>query len=82
LAGKTTSDDRNSSTPRATVEGGDVAPDRSRIQSTFFHARSQDCGGKSFPLNVTDGAKTFDSAAESKLKASIASKEGEAGFGR
>ena len=44
------------STPASSVEGGNVGPDRRRIQRAFFHARNQDAGCVSFPLNVANGA--------------------------
>lgn len=35
------SDAIHDSSPRARVEGGEVAPDRRRIQGSFFHAADQ-----------------------------------------
>lgn len=56
LARVAASDAIHNSTPRATVEGSQVAPDRSRSHGFFFHARRQYRRGESFPLNVTDNA--------------------------
>lgn len=56
LAGEAASDEIHDSTPRAAVEGADVAPDRSRSQPPFCHARSQYRGGIGFPLHETDRA--------------------------
>lgn len=57
LARESRSDEIHDSTPRATVEGGKVAPDRNRFQEPVRHARCQYRGGMSLPLDVTDRAK-------------------------
>jgi hypothetical protein len=44
--------------PASSVEGGEVRPDRRRIQLARFHARDQPCGGKGFPLHVSDSARS------------------------
>lgn len=42
--------------PGSSVEGEKVRPDRCLIQAAFLHARDQDAGCVSFPLNEADGA--------------------------
>lgn len=56
LAWESGNDAIHAATPASSVEGGNVGPDRCRIQAAFFHPRDQDCGCVSFPLNVADGA--------------------------
>jgi hypothetical protein len=59
------------STPRARIEGGEVAPDRCRIQPPFFHASDQvrDCEG--FPFDVTDRASAEACSSESVVEAEV-----------
>lgn len=65
--------------PASSVEGGDVGPDRSRIQAAFFHTRNQDCCGVSFPLNVAHGAmrdaQVFEPGSQSFVEHADAGKE-------
>jgi hypothetical protein len=56
LARESRNDEIHASTPASSVEGEKVGPDRRCIQGAFFHARDQDSGCVSFPLNVADGA--------------------------
>lgn len=56
LAGIARSEDMNEVTPRSSVEGEQVAPDRSRMKPPRFHRRDQACGGCGFPLHVTYAA--------------------------
>lgn len=56
LARESRNDAIHGSSPSSSVEGANVAPDRSRIQAAFLNARRQDCGRVSLPLNVADGA--------------------------
>jgi hypothetical protein len=56
LAREAGNDAIHSATPSCSVEGANVGPDRSRIHGAFFHARGQNCGSVSFPLNVANGA--------------------------
>lgn len=68
LAGITGSDAMNSATPRSSVEGGKVRPDRRRIQVSRFHATNQRRSCCGFPLHVSDctrsGHGEFDSKSE------------------
>lgn len=68
LAGKTARDEIHSSAPRATVESGDVTPDRSWSQGAFRHARSQDCGSVGFPLHVAKDASFWNSKGDSEIE--------------
>jgi hypothetical protein len=61
LARESRSDEIHDSTPRATIEGGEVRPDRCLIQEAFFHARSQYCGDIGLPLDHADRAKASGS---------------------
>jgi hypothetical protein len=56
LAWEAGNDAIHSATPRLSVEGANVGPDRCRIQRPFFHARCQDASGICLPLNVANGA--------------------------
>jgi hypothetical protein len=68
LAREAASDEIHKATPRATVEGGDVVPDRSRIQDRIFHPCHESGCGVSVPLNETHGSIA---GSEDKLKASF-----------
>ena len=50
------SDDVQCAAPRAAVEGGNVVPDRRRIQGRVFHPRHEDGRGVGVPLDVTHSA--------------------------
>lgn len=65
------SDAIHDATPRSSIEGGEVAPDRSRIQPPLAHARDQtrDCEG--FPFDVTDRARLAACSSESFCEAEV-----------
>tara|TARA_Y100000296_G_scaffold81867_1_gene109798 strand:+ start:907 stop:1125 length:219 start_codon:yes stop_codon:yes gene_type:complete len=48
-AGESANDAIHDATPRLSIEGANVRPDRSRIQGARLNARRQDCGGIRFP---------------------------------
>ncbi|MEX5728576.1 hypothetical protein Ga0609869_001929 [Rhodovulum iodosum] len=50
------SNDVHRAVPRAAVEGGNVVPDRCRIQGRVFHPRHEDRRGVGVPLDVTHSA--------------------------
>jgi hypothetical protein len=50
------SDDVHRVAPRTAVEGGNVVPDRCRIQGRVFHPRHEDGRGIGVPLDVTHSA--------------------------
>lgn len=56
LARVARNDEIHRPTPCETVEGGEVRPDRSRIQGAVLHTRDQDAGGIDFPLHEADGS--------------------------
>lgn len=58
LARVSASDAMNDATPRSSVEGGKVRPDRRGSQFTRLHARCQKRGGCGFPLHVSDAARS------------------------
>nr|WP_043743965.1 hypothetical protein [Paramagnetospirillum magneticum] len=53
LARVSARDEIHDSTPRAAVEGGNVVPDRSRIQGRIRHPRHESGRSTGFPLDVT-----------------------------
>jgi hypothetical protein len=65
LAGEPRRDEIHRSTPRSSVEGEEVIPDRRRIQPSVPHTRRHDCGRKGFPLHVTNGADSRAGGSES-----------------
>jgi len=70
LTRRASSDEIHAAAPRAAVEGSQVRPDRSRLQTAVLHARDQDCGCVSFPLNVTDGSQRGDGESDTELETS------------
>ena len=56
LAGETGSDEIHSATPRASVKGAQVRPDRCAIQARFVHPRHESGRCVGVPLNVSHGA--------------------------
>ncbi len=56
LAGEACRDEVHRTAPAATIEGGEVVPDRCRVQIARFHKRDQARGGKGLPLHDTDSA--------------------------
>lgn len=57
LAGISGSDAMNAAAPWSAIEGCKVRPDRRLIQCSRRHMASQRCGGKGFPLHVSDAAR-------------------------
>lgn len=66
LAWVAASDEVHDATPRASVEGSQVTPDRRRSQATLLHLRCQSGDGERFPLHHADRA----SASEPRLSSS------------
>lgn len=56
LAGEAANDEIHEATPWATIEGGNVVPDRSAIQRLVFHPCHEGGRGVSVPLDITHGA--------------------------
>jgi hypothetical protein len=54
LARVAANDAIHDSTPRSSIEGSNVRPDRSRMKESLLHARHQSGGSRCFPLQVTD----------------------------
>lgn len=77
LAREARRDDVHDSTPRSSVEGLKVIPDRRRIQPPVFHARRQDCGRKGFPFDVTHGADSRAGGSETEIDPSNPGTEGD-----
>lgn len=51
------------STPRSSVEGVEIGPDRSRVQLPARHRRRQNRGSLDVPLHVQDAASTSTGSA-------------------
>lgn len=56
LARVARSEDVHRAAPWAAVEGGNVVPDRRRIQGLVFHPRHEDGRGEGVPLDITHSA--------------------------
>jgi hypothetical protein len=79
LARVARSDEIHDSTPRATVEGSEIRPDRSRShQFRFrFHARSQDRCRIGFPFHVANGTcATAGSEVDAEFESADSGAEG------
>jgi hypothetical protein len=75
LAWEAGSEEIHASSPRCRVEGGQVRPDRSRIQGLVFHPRHEDGRCVGVPLNVTHGSAFHTGESESELEPSVAGAE-------
>ena len=74
LAGEAGSDEIHPSTPRATVEGDQVVPDRSLIQPRLAHPLHEDGRRVGVPLNVSHGSYPCHGS-ESELESAVAGAE-------
>lgn len=74
LAGEAGSDEIHSATPRATVEGDEVIPDRSLIQPRLAHPFHEDGRCVGIPLNVSHGSYPCQGS-EGELESSVAGAE-------
>jgi hypothetical protein len=72
LAREAASDEIHDSTPRASVEGADVIPDRRRIQGLVRHPCHESGRGESFPLDVTHGAGASEGESNAQVEPSDA----------
>jgi len=75
LAGEPGRDEIHASTPRSTVEGAQVRPDRRRIQVRLFHPGHESGRCVGVPLNVHHGSGGDASESEGELDASVAGAE-------
>lgn len=75
LAWQTGSDEIHSATPRATVEGGEVRPDRSLIQGLVCHPRHESGRCVAVPLNVSHGSGVNAGESQAELEASVSGAE-------
>lgn len=71
------SDAIHDATPRLWVEGGEVAPDRSRRKVSRFHARSQKLGLVGSPLDHTDCASAWACEFNSEVEGTGAGADGQ-----
>lgn len=81
LAGVSRSDAIHDATPWARIEGGRVAPDRSRRKVPRFHARSQKLGLVGSPLDHTDWASASACELNSEVEGSGSGAEGQEAVG-
>jgi hypothetical protein len=72
-------DEIHCATPRSSVEGSEVSPERSRIEGSVFHARSQNAGSRDFSFHVADRASAWHCESQTEVKTSGASAEGDGG---
>ncbi|GAA0774784.1 hypothetical protein GCM10009077_11070 [Roseibium denhamense] len=75
LAGISASDEMNLSTPRSTVEGGNIVPQRRWIQGLVFHPRHEGACSEGFPLDVTNSSISGFCDMEAELQTSNACAE-------
>jgi hypothetical protein len=76
-------DEIHRSTPRASVEGSQVIPERRRIQAFRFHEADKRGGGKCLPLDVTDAAVTLSECnSQPEFESAGAGAQGDAVDGR
>jgi hypothetical protein len=75
LARESRSDEIHASTPRCAIEGCEIVPDRSAIQSLFFHPGHENGRRVGVPLNTSHGS--YSVLAQGKLEASVAVTETE-----
>jgi hypothetical protein len=64
-------------TPRLSIEGGEITPDRCFIHETRLHRFDQTCGSECFPLHVTDRASMANGEGEPDVESAAAGAEGE-----
>jgi hypothetical protein len=75
LAGETGSDEIHAATPRATVEGGEVRPDRSLIQGLVCHPRHESGRCVGVPFNVSHGAGGDSGESQCELESAVSGAE-------
>ncbi len=76
LAGISGSEEMNLAAPRAAVEGGNIIPERRRIQGLVFHPRHEGGCSEGFPLDVTNSAISGFCDMETELQSANAGAEG------
>ena len=75
LAVEAGSDEIHASSPRATVEGGDVIPDRRAIQGRLVHPGHERGRRVGVPLNTSHGSYVESCESEAELESSVAVEE-------
>jgi hypothetical protein len=63
------------STPRAAVEGGNIAPQSGFSHETLLHRANQVRGGEGFPLHEHDAASAWDCQFNAEVKSSASGAE-------
>jgi hypothetical protein len=77
LAGVAANEAIHDATPRAAVEGSEIAPQRARIQAALFHARDKEAGDVGFSLNATDDASARMRQSDGEIEPAVPGAEGE-----
>lgn len=72
------SDDIHRAAPRAAVEGGNVVPDRCRIQGRLFHPCHENGRGVGFPFDMAHSSISGDGDGEPEVEPACAGTEREA----
>lgn len=72
------SDDVHRAAPRATVEAGNIVPDRRVIQGRVFHPRHESGCGEGFPFDMAHSTISRDGDGEPEVESASAGAEGEA----
>jgi hypothetical protein len=72
------SDDVHRAAPWAAVEGGNVVPDRCRIQGRVFHPRHESGCGEGFPFDMAHSTISGDGDGKPEVEAACAGTEREA----
>lgn len=75
LTGEAGSDEVHSSTPRSSIEGGEVRPDRRLIQVRLIHPRHESGRRVGVPLNVSHGSGGDSCESQGELESSVAGAE-------
>jgi hypothetical protein len=70
-------EDVHRAAPRAAVEGGNVVPDRRRVQGRVFHPRHEHGRGVGFPLDVTQSSISGTGEEDSEVEPAGAGAERE-----
>jgi hypothetical protein len=66
------SDDVHRAAPRAAVEGGNIVPDRRRVQGRVFHPRHESGCGEGFPFDMAHSTISGDGDGEPEVETACA----------
>lgn len=77
LAWISRSDEIHAATPRSTIEGGEVVPDRSRIQGRVLHPGHEDGRAEGLPLNSAHKSMVCSGESDAEVESADAGAESE-----